>query len=190
MRGVDVRAALASRLQVWHPDPHLFVVDELDLLGQVRVDVGVVAGALWGYEIKSAHDTLRRLPKQVEVYSRVLDFAVLVVAECHLDAAQDLLPPWWGIAVAVDDASAVRVDRVRHASPNPGVDASALVQLLWRDEAIELLADRGMDRGVRTKPRRFAWDRLAQQVELPELQTAVRHRLRSRQGWRGPSLPA
>lgn len=190
MRDADVRAALARWLRARNPYPDTLVIDELDLLGQVRVDVAVVNGALAGYEIKNARDTLRRLPHQVDVYSRVLDLATLVVARSHLDAAAALVPSWWEILVVDGDAEAVVVDRVRSGAPNPHVDAAALVQLLWRDEAIELLAQRGLDRGVRSKPRRFAWERLVEHVELLDLQDAVRQRLKARRGWRGSSSPA
>src|SRR4051812_8285009 len=107
MRDRDVREQLSHDLRQWHPDKSTLFVDELDLGGLVRVDVAAVNGALWGYEIKSERDTLRRLPTQVEVYSRVLDFAALVVAERHRDHAVDLLPDWWHVVVVTGDADNV-----------------------------------------------------------------------------------
>ncbi|WP_197480754.1 sce7726 family protein [Rhodococcus sp. EPR-157] len=71
------------------------------------MDVAVVNGALSGFELKSARDTLRRLPKQIEIYSRVLDHAVLVVADNHLDSAMSLVPDWWGVVSAQGSAGAV-----------------------------------------------------------------------------------
>jgi hypothetical protein len=187
VRDADVRSALAVRLHAWHPEPDALVVDELDLLGQARVDVAVVNGAMWGYEIKSARDTLRRLPRQVEVYSRVLDFASLVVAESHADQATELVPPWWEVVVISESTTGLNIDRLRSGAPNPRVDAAAVVQLLWRDEAIGLLTERGFDRGIRSKPRRHAWGRLVQHLELPDLQAEVRSCLKARTAWRGPS---
>lgn len=189
MRDADVRSALGNRLPVWHPEPDALVVDELDLMGQVRVDVAVINGAMWGYEIKSARDTLRRLPRQVELYSRVLDFAALVVADNHLESGMGLVPSWWEVIVVGGVADRLVVERVRPGTDNPEIDPSALVQLLWRDEAIGLLADRGLDRGVRSKPRRFAWDRLVEHLEPRELKAAVRQRLTTRPGWRGRVSP-
>jgi len=187
MRDRDVREALLRHLHHEHTEPDTLFVDELDLGGLVRVDVAAVNGSLWGYEIKSARDTLRRLPVQVEVYSRVLDHAALVVADNHQEHALDLLPDWWEIQVATIGAGGgVELELHRPGTPNPGVDPLQLVQLLWRDEALAELAERGLDRGVRSKPRRAVWQRLADSLELAELQRVVRTRLKTRTGWRAP----
>lgn len=159
-------------------------VDELGLCGEVRVDVAVVNGALSGYELKSARDTLRRLPTQVRIYSQVLDYASLVVADNHLDHARQLIPEWWGCIVAAWDGSGTKLTVVTQPQPNCGVDALSLAQLLWRDEALAELRRRGIDSGVRTKPRRAIWERLAAELELDDLRQAVRERLKARQGWR------
>lgn len=185
MRDADVRQSLRVHLDTLHAhDVRTRVIDELDLCGQVRVDVAVVNGYLAGYELKSARDTLRRLPLQVELYSKVLDWATLVVAASHVDHALPLLPRWWGVMVAIADDDAVRLEVEREPQANQGVDASALVRLLWRDEALRELEQRGCDRGVRTKNRRALWDRLVQEVPLPELQSLVRECLKRREGWR------
>lgn len=184
MRDRDVREPLLRLLRRHHSEPDTLFVDELDLGGLVRVDVAAVNGALWGYEIKSAHDTLRRLPLQVEVYSRVLDHAALVVAACHYDHAVDLLPDWWQVYVATESVEGVELVLHRAGGINSGVDPWQLAQLLWRDEALAELTERGLDRGARSKPRRALWQRLAENVELSELQEAVRTRLKTRVGWR------
>lgn len=185
MRDRDVRERLSRDLREWHPEDGTLFVDELDLGGLVRVDVAAVNGALWGYEIKSELDTLRRLPTQVEVYSQVLDYAALVVAECHHDHAVALLPDWWEVVVVTGDADNVVLHAARPGTKNAGVDALQVAQLLWRDEVLAELTERGLDRGVRSKPRRALWQRLVESLELSDLQQVVRTRLKARQGWRG-----
>ncbi len=98
MRDGDVRSALRGYLRERHASDSAETrfIDELDLCGQVRVDVAVLNGTLAGYELKSAHDTLQRLPVQVDVYSKVLDMATVVLAERHLQRALPMLPAWWG----------------------------------------------------------------------------------------------
>lgn len=185
MRDRDVREQLSRDLREWHPEKSTLFVDELDLGGLVRVDVAAVNGALWGYEIKSERDTLRRLPTQVEVYSKVLDYAALVVAERHHDHAVDLLPNWWHVIVVTGDSDNVTLVDAHPGDRNPAVDALSVAQLLWREEALEELTERGLDRGVRSKPRRAVWQRLVELLELVDLQQVVRTRLKGRQGWRG-----
>lgn len=189
MRDGDVRGALHARLVAEHADSleETTFVDELGLCGQVRVDVAVVNGALSGFELKSAQDTLRRLPTQVDVYSQVLDYASLVVAENHVDHARKLIPAWWGCIVAAWEGGRAVLTPVVQPELNPQVNPFSLSQLLWREEALAELARRGLDRGVRTKPRMAIWERLATELALDELRQIVRGCLKTRQGWRSDS---
>lgn len=186
MRDSDVREALHA----WLADLHAHeaastrVVDELGIAGTVRVDTAVFNGSFSGYEIKSASDTLRRLPKQVELYSAVLDYAYLVVASNHVQHARELLPAWWGIIEAVPVGNAVDLRQRRKARWNRNVDAFTLCTLLWRDEALEELEVRGWATGVRSKPKVVLWERLAAQLELSELRSVVRERVKVRESWR------
>ena len=73
-------------------------MDEFAILeGSGRIDVAVVNSKLHGYEIKSAVDTLERLPSQQESYSKVFDRITLVADERHIPEAVKILPPWWGL---------------------------------------------------------------------------------------------
>ncbi|WP_198541163.1 hypothetical protein [Parafrankia soli] len=58
------------------------------------------------------------------------------------------------------------------------------MQLLWRDEALAELAERGLARGFRSKPRLVLWERLAAEVPLDELKAAVCAQLKGRTDWR------
>ncbi|GAB3008658.1 sce7726 family protein [Amycolatopsis acidiphila] len=185
MRDYDVRQQLIRDLKIWHPESDTLFINEFDLAGLVRVDVAAINGALWGYEIKSLRDNLRRLPTQVDVYSQVFDYAALVVAEKHHEHAFNLLPDWWHVYIARSNGvEGVTLQLTREGRRNESVNPFRLAQLLWRDEALEELSQRGLDRGVRTKPRRLIWQRLADSVPLDELQDSVRSRLKSRQNWR------
>jgi hypothetical protein len=185
MRDIDMRRALhAHLLDVHPPATGTLIIDEFDLCGVARVDVAAINGALSGFEIKSERDTLRRLPGQAEMYSRVLDFATLVVADNHMSAALNLIPEWWAVTRATGSSEQVTLDVVRVGSVNVNVDATALVWLLWRDEALAELETRDMATGVRSKPRRILCERLAADVSLDELRAAVRDRIRARKAWR------
>jgi hypothetical protein len=186
VRDADVRAALKAQLLDEHAAElaDTLVLDELGLCGEARVDVALVNGSLSGYELKSARDTLERLPNQARVYGQVVDYAYLVVADRHLRKARAMLPRWWGLIVASDTDSGVRLDPRRESTRNPRVQPGSLVQLLWRDEALAIAARLGIDAGIRSKPREVIWMRLSAMLELDDLRREVRTALRGRRGWR------
>lgn len=189
MRDLDVRKALHSSLLSLHAEEltKTRFIDELDLCGEVRVDVAVVNGSLSGFELKSARDTLRRLPKQIELYSSMLDYSTLVVAENHLQSAVSMIPDWWGVVVA-HDGPLVSLTEARGAEFNPTIDPALLVRLLWRDELLTELAQLGLDKGVKSKPRRALWERLSSEVPLETIREIVRRCLKARSGWRVDSV--
>ncbi|WP_146008950.1 sce7726 family protein [Zhihengliuella halotolerans] len=187
MRDIDVREALHSHLLEEHASERANTrfVDELEICGEVRVDVAVLNGHFTGYELKSQRDTLTRLPKQASFYSRVFDYAVLVVAENHREPALEMIPRWWGVTVAStkpDGTTSLAVERP--GTYNEQVDPGALVRLLWREETLEALTHLGLDRGVRSKPKRVLWDRLASSVAVADLRELVRQQVKSRTGWK------
>lgn len=187
MKDRDVRILLRGKLDLKHAgDPSTRIVEELGVnRGTARVDVAVINGSLDGYEIKSERDTLERLPGQVAAYSAVLDRVTLVCAASHLDKAEPLVPPWWGItSVSTSAAGNLTLVRVRAAKLNRGTDACAVARLLWRDEALGVLEEIGEATGFRSKSRDAICGRLAQAMPKADLLAEVRRRLRVREGWR------
>jgi hypothetical protein len=186
LRDLDIRTALHRDLRLEHQnDEDTLILDELGLCqGSSRVDVAVVNGAITGYEIKSPKDTLERLPQQQEIYSRTLDRVIIIAGESHLKHVFNIVPEWWGISVPYLEGDTVSFHMEREAQNNPKVDPYALVQLLWREEALEELRILGMERGVASKPRAYIWERLANAVDIDELANIVRRRLKSRSNWR------
>ena len=177
-RDRDVRSLLKRHLAGSHVGDTV-ILDELGLCqGDVRVDVAAVNGGLSGFEIKSPADTLARWPKQQRVYSKVVDRAWLVAPERTLEAAQ--APGWWGLMRLVETPHQLGLRVIRDAMPNPNPDPYAIACLLWRDEAIDALAEFRLDRGVRTKGRSVIWQRLADTLPLDDLRRAVRAALKVR----------
>lgn len=177
-----IRAALRKKITSTYGDhPDTVVLDELGVCrGEVRVDVAVVNGKIHGYEIKSDRDSLRRLAGQVELYGKVLDQATLVAGERHLDAAAAMLPEWWGLLLVKDTGNGLHFETVQRAQLNPARDARALAEFLWIEDSIALLEQHGLDRGVRTKPRRVIWDRIYESFDIEVVAAAVRAKLKSR----------
>ena len=176
-----IRPALRTRLELDHRDENTTIIDELGVCrGRVRIDLAVVNGVFHGYEIKSDRDSLRRLCGQVELYGKVLDYVTLVVGDRHLVKAMDAVPFWWGVLRVHSDQNGPRFKAVRKGRKNLHRDARSLVELLWLDDAIALLAQRDATRGVRGKPRRVVWDRVCEYFELDEIAAAVRANLKAR----------
>jgi hypothetical protein len=60
--------------------------------------------------------------------------------------------------------------------------------LLWRDEALRILEANGLAAGLRSKPRRYLWNALAENIKLSDLRELVRMHLKSRRRWRVDQL--
>jgi hypothetical protein len=177
----EVRALLKRHLVNSMIDFDTVVLDELGLCqGDVRIDVAAVSGGeLSGFEIKSPADTLARWPKQLRVYSKVVDRAWLVATEKTLEAAR--APGWWGLMRIVQTKDQLGLRVIRTPQRNPRPDPYSIACLLWRDEAIQALADLELARGYRTKRRDIVWRRLAEGAPLDHLRGVVRAALRVRQ---------
>jgi hypothetical protein len=151
--------------------------------GAVRVDVAVINGELAGYEIKSAQDTLERLPNQAALYSLVFDRLYLVAAEKHLDKGTDKIPAWWGVISARTKGDGVELGTLRVSERNPSRDPLQLARLLWREEAAFLLEARSALKGYRSASRERLSARLAEVFEPDSLADEVRRCLKNRETW-------
>jgi len=193
LRDRDVRHALKQKLLRDHlSDPRTLVLEELGLRhGTCRVDIAIVNGQIHGYEIKSDSDTLERLPSQLEIYSRVLDQATLVVGSKHADKAISSLPEWWGIRVAtIGPRSAINFELIRKSKRNPNIDPIAVAELLWRSEVIEILRKVGIAPNQLRQPRSNLYCLMTVVFSLTELRKIVRQRLKDREKWRGRQPPS
>ncbi|MHA0858228.1 sce7726 family protein [Paenibacillus sp. CMAA1364] len=186
-KDIDIRTSLHHMLNKEHEfELDTLIVDELALCqGDARIDVAVVNGAISGYEIKSESDTLIRLPAQCEFYNKVFDSVTILTASKFIDGIMDIIPDWWGITQAEkEEDGVVHLFGLREPQQNLNVDAFSVSQLLWRDEAISILKEKGLQRGLLSKPRQVLWEALANELPLIELQYEVRKSLKARSGWR------
>ena len=185
----SLRTSLHSRLVVkYQNETDTVLIDELGLCqGKARVDIAVVNGRLHGYEIKSERDSLRRLGAQADLYSKVFDRVTLVCDDRHVRQALGIVPPWWEVQRIVPTAQDPTFKRVRRGRKNPNRDIRVLAELLWREEAMALLAQRDALRGLRGKPRADLWDRVCELFRIGELAAAVRAHLKATAAKRGRS---
>jgi len=161
--------------------PTALIVDELGINGgSVIVDVALFDEHLsCGYEIKSAADSVKRLPAQIQAYSRVFDRCAIVCDSKPVTHAEPLLPAWWGI-ILIDEG---RFFCLRELAPNPALDLKCLIKLIWRDEALTALQALGHGRGMSTARRAQLWKRLCEVLTPDQVRALVRTTLRERKSW-------
>ena len=184
LKDKDVRP-LALALAT-NQNPGARVLPEVGIIqGNVFMDVAALSvTCLHGYEVKSEADTLKRLPRQVDAYSRVLDRCTLVVDSKHFCKASPLLPEWWGIVRVWRLGNTVAMEQEREAKPNPAPDTEAVARLLWRNEVLAILESIGATRGVRSAPKNALYRRLLE-VQAPDvLRQRVRQVVCERTTWR------
>ena len=186
----DIRPVLKAQLIETFSGTNTVIADELPICwGDSRIDIAVVNCSFHGYEIKSDRDTLDRLPRQIEHYNKIFDYITLVCSSRLVANARKEIPECWGIQIPVEDQNVprgVRIEVEREHKQNEYVDIRNLVELTWKEEAINILAERGLARGYRNRPRWDIWDHMVKMIEQDELKEAVRDCLKVRQWQRKP----
>lgn len=185
MRDYDIRQLLKrTSLSEYDNDPESKIVEELSLWATgSRIDIAVINGHLHGFEIKSAIDTLQRLPHQIEAYAKVFDYITVVIEPKHYGKVYDLLPRWVGISVCSQAIKEGSIDVIRLPDLNTAQDGFYIAKLLWRDELIDILKENN----IPFKKSQRNWllcEILSERIETPTLSTIVRQKLKLRKNWK------
>jgi hypothetical protein len=144
-----IRSALLRQFAKKHANSDTVIVNELKVArGSSRLDIAVLDDRINGFEIKSDHDTLSRLPSQLRNYNHVVDRMTIVVGERYLGKVLAMVPEWWGVMQASPkgDGEAV-VKTVRRPNLNRSINARGLLELLKRDELVGALHKFGLEKG-------------------------------------------
>lgn len=181
----DIRALLKQDyLRQYIDDEDARVIPEMALAGhQVRIDIGVVNGQMIGYEIKSDHDTLRRLPDQLDIYTKVFDKLTVICGPVHLNKVRDMVPSYCGILVATREGGQDLLEVERTPVQSPDLDGFRLASMLWNEEARALLMSHGI-KGVSKMRRHELWRRIASLFDVKFISDHVRLTLKARVDWR------
>lgn len=180
---------MRKRLARLREHPDTLIVEELGLVNATaRVDIAVLNGCLHGFEIKSARDTLDRLPGQLEIYSGSLEKLTIICAERHLQHVREMAPHWAGVVEARRGArGGFSFGVIRRPARNPGVSPSLIAHLLWRNEAVDALQRLNETPNTLRQPRAALYERLGELMTPPQLTALARHYMLKRQDWRsGP----
>ncbi|WP_041088474.1 sce7726 family protein [Jeotgalibacillus soli] len=187
----DIREVLLEHLNIKYANDHnTRIVNEMGVIhGQSRVDIAVINGVLHGYEIKSESDNLLRLPSQILDYNKVFDRMTIVVQRKHFEGVREMIPKWWGIILVSKIKDEISLREVRKGKVNNNIDPFILSQLLWRDEALNVLKERGLQKGYLSKPRNVIYKRLSDSLSVNEIKITVNQQLKQRVGWRDHKPP-
>ena len=179
------RVFLRELIDEYGKEEDTLIIEELGLCqGEARIDLAVINGIIHGFEIKSERDTLDRLPKQKSFYNRNLDKVSIIAGQKHIKKISSMVPKWWGIYEVVNELDNLKINTVSSPQDNPNVDPNAIVQLLWKNEAIDILNEMRIQKGLKNKPRAIIWKHLASLLSIEELKNSVRQKLKARQHWR------
>jgi hypothetical protein len=142
-----------------------------------RVDIASFSNVeLHGFEIKSDQDTLKRLGRQLEVFSKVFGTLTVVAGHKHFAKVSEAAPWWVGIMLAADD----ELTCLRVPGQNPGRCLRSTVALLWRTEILQVLRQHGAP-VVGTKATMIT--RLIRTLAPEEVVAAVATGLKERPAW-------
>lgn len=174
-----------TELSHFESDPNSLVLEELSLpVAKARIDMAVVNGSLHGYEIKSASDTLQRLPGQIEAYTKVFDYLSIVTEQKYSNRLVELLPKWIGIIVCDDDEKrGATIHYRRKPKLNKRKEAFFLAKLLWHDEIVDVLEEYNIP--FRKKDRTWLLcEALSSSLDVETISFVVRSKLKNRKGWK------
>lgn len=174
----DIRSALKNELLQLLDDVSLF--DELPICRSGYADVAAVNCALWGFEIKSDHDTLNRLPMQIQNYDMTFDYSVVVTTKQHLKHVRSLIPPKWGIILAESREGTVTLRHIRKPRKNSNACKLTQIQLVWKNEARRIL--RRLNIQVPSNALVSEVWRQLQKVDSEKLAPLIRDQLKARGG--------
>ena len=73
---------------------------------------------------------------------------------------------------------------VRENKENQHIDSIALIQLLWKDEILELLELFNIKSGVKGKSKKVLWKITSDNIELKHIENFVRNKIKNRINWR------
>jgi hypothetical protein len=102
-----------------------------------RVDFLAINGDTKSFEIKSNLDNLTKLEKQVSDYEKVFEYNYIVIDECHLYNALDLIPIHYGVYLMENE----KLIRKKIAQRNCTIEPLSQLRLFTKKELLQNFKD-------------------------------------------------
>jgi|GEM_PF-3919906 len=144
MKDKDIRVHLRPWLKQRHATPGVLIKEEWGQLWNTRPDVAIFENhSFHAYEIKSDHDSLTRLAKQLEGYGEFFHKITVVTGNVYAQKVADMVPDWVGLlVVAPAGGGQAHLNELRVARPSPLRRSPEIA--LWVKELQQLLRDNGI----------------------------------------------
>ncbi len=185
VRDLDLRLALSALIEDKYRGQEHVLVPEVDISVTLpgRIDAILVADRICGFEIKSDVDSLRRLPRQVQIYGPALERATLVVGDRYAQSVVDILPSWWAIWTVRQNRGGLRLVTRRRGRLNPDVQPYVVASFIPRDTLVSFLREQGFGRLSTLSVDDLRW-LLVESNSKNAVLTLARSTMMSRRDWR------
>jgi hypothetical protein len=183
MNDPQIREMLSNTfLKKYKSNDHCLILEEVGVMhGSAIVDLAVFSKVYnQAFEIKSADDSLSRLPIQLKHYIQVFDYITVITQPSHLEEVNLICPKFVGILVVYNDWD---MEYVQKPTANGLVLAKKLIQVLWRDEVYKFLKSKGfkgLSSASNAKIKKIATDNFS----LNEIRQLVFETLKTRPNWK------
>lgn len=175
---------LETFLKKYQSNDNCLILEEVGIMyGSAIVDL-VVFSKIYNqaFEIKSAEDSLSRLPMQLKHYIQVFDYITIITQPSHLEEVKTICPKFCGILVVYNDWD---MEYVQKPVANPFIRKEKLIQVLWRDEVYKFLKEKGI-KGLSTASNAKVKKAACQLLSLSEIRALVFDTLKNRTDWKKP----
>jgi len=171
-----IREAMLTKLQKRQPDA---ILEELRVHnGNAIADIVALHEEAHCYEIKGATDKIERVKIQANFYNPSFRRITLVTTCNHLAKALEIVPRYWGVVLAEDRGTSVKLTNVRASRINPEFDKEKALQMLWKSEMLEMLPSNSS--GNKRQPREKLAQMISKVRKKAELSNMIKDALISR----------
>lgn len=109
-------------------------------VGNSRLDIGRINGSSFVYEIKTELDSLNKLEKQLNDYSKVFEYINIVIHPKHLKKSKEMIPEYCGIKTYDIIDKRCKFTNIAEAKKNPLISASKQIQTLTSKDLEYIIA--------------------------------------------------
>lgn len=183
MREKELRDAFKEWYVYAYDDPNTLYLEELGIRrGRCIVDVVYMDEVEFiGVELKTKYDTLKRLPKQLELMSTVFDHPMVCMHEKHLPEYSKMKNTEHVNLFSYNDAG--EFELIFRGIENPKLKKKAMLELLWVRELLKVMTkyDVVKEKNIR---KHSLCKALGKEMTLRQVRFEIVNTMKNRVDWR------